>query len=89
MTTEKIYIENLKCHGCANTIRREIGKFPEVNEVDVSHKDSSVSVSYEGDDTFREKITKRLAKLGYPEQGHNSGFNKAKSFVSCAVGRIR
>lgn len=89
MTTEKIYIENLKCHGCANTIRREIGRFPEVQEVEVSHDDSSVSIAFEGEESFREKITRRLAKLGYPEQGHNSGLNKAKSYLSCAVGRIR
>ena len=88
MTTEKIHIENLKCHGCANTIRREIGRFPEVQEVEVSHEDSSVNVTYKGDDSFREKIIKRLAKLGYPEQGSNSAINKAKSYVSCAVGRI-
>jgi copper chaperone CopZ len=89
MITTKIHIENLKCHGCANTIRREIGRFPEVKEVEVSHKDSSVRVTHEGEDTFREMITKRLAKLGYPELGQNSGLNKAKSYLSCAIGRIK
>ncbi|RUA23925.1 MAG: heavy-metal-associated domain-containing protein, partial [Bacteroidetes bacterium] len=29
-----------------------------------------------------------LRKLGYPEAGNNSGFSVAKSFVSCAVGRM-
>jgi len=88
MTTTKIYIENLKCHGCASTIRRETGKFPEVKEVEVSLDESSVSVSHNGDEDFREKLTKRLTKLGYPEVGTNSTLNKAKSFVSCAIGRM-
>ena len=88
MTTTKIYIENLKCHGCANTIRREIGKFPEVTDVEVSLDESSVFVTHKGEDDFREKVTKRLAKLGYPEAGKNSTLNKAKSYVSCAIGRV-
>jgi copper chaperone CopZ len=88
MKTEKIHIENLKCNGCANTIRREIERFEEVEKVEVSHEDSSVTVAFEAGDDFREKITKRLAKLGYPEQGHNSRINQAKSYVSCAIGRI-
>jgi len=88
MITEKIYIENLKCHGCANTIRREIGRFKEVDKVEISHEDASVTVAYEGETGFREKITKRLGKLGYPEIGHNTTLDKAKSYVSCAIGRI-
>lgn len=89
MTTTKISIENLKCHGCANTIRREIGRFPEVKEVEVSLDESSVSITYDGAEDFRDKVAKRLAKLGYPEQGTgNTTLNKAKSYVSCAIGRM-
>jgi copper chaperone len=30
----------------------------------------------------------KLAFLGYPEKGNNSLFSKAKSFISCVMGRV-
>ncbi|CAM1371493.1 Heavy metal transport/detoxification protein (fragment) [Tenacibaculum litoreum] len=35
------------------------------------------------------KVKEKLSKLGYPEAGDkNTMVHKAKSFVSCAVGKI-
>ena len=49
-------------------------------------------VSINGDESSREQVTQLLLKLGYPESGTAEGLKaaraKAKSFVSCAVGRI-
>jgi hypothetical protein len=36
----------------------------------------------------RDLIRIELANLGYPEQGLNNLAQKAKSFVSCAIGRF-
>ena len=83
-----IKIENLKCHGCANTITKGMEKFTEVETVKVNVEDSTVEFSYEGNDETIEKFKNKLSKLGYPEAGDNSGFKMAKSFVSCAVGRM-
>ena len=83
-----IKIENLKCHGCANTITKGMEKFTEVETVKVNVEDSTVELSYEGNDETIEKFKNKLSKLGYPEAGDNSGFKMAKSFVSCAVGRM-
>jgi len=83
-----ITIENLKCHGCANTITKGLMKMPEVLEVIVDVEDNTVVIIYDGDENSRIKFKKKLEHMGYPEMGHNSGISVAKSYVSCAVGRI-
>lgn len=88
MTTEKIIIENLKCHGCANTITKGISGMDGVNQVNVIVEESSVSVDYDEALQNRENIVKKLTKLGYPEQGHNSLKSEVVSYVSCAIGRV-
>jgi len=83
-----IKIENLKCHGCANTITKGMEKFNEVEQVNVNVEDSTVEISFEGTDETITMFKNKLSKLGYPEAGHNTGFSVAKSYVSCAIGRI-
>ena len=85
--TTTIQIENLKCGGCAATIKKGILGIDSVEEVDVNVETSEVKVAHGKDviDTIKEK----LSKLGYPETGDkNTVLHKAKSFVSCAVGRL-
>jgi copper chaperone CopZ len=88
MTTEKIFIENLKCHGCANTIRKEMMKFDGVSKVEIGMDDSSVNLEYDEAILEKDKILKRLVRIGYPEKGHNSLKSEVISYVSCAVGRM-
>ncbi len=88
MTKEKIIIENLKCHGCANTIRKEVSKLNGVSEVEIGMEDSSVNVGFDETIQTKENILKKLARLGYPETGHNSLTSEVVSYVSCAVGRM-
>ena len=83
-----IKIENLKCHGCANTITNGIRKFKEVEDVIVKVEDSTVKISFNGSDDEVDKYKHKLAFLGYPEVGENSGLSIVKSYVSCAIGRI-
>ncbi len=49
-------------------------------------------VAINGDEDSRDKIADTLVRLGYPEVGSVEGLKaaaaKAKSFVSCAVGRL-
>jgi len=85
--TTTIQIENLKCGGCAATIKKGILGIDSVSEVDVNVETSEVKVSHTNNvvNTIKEK----LSKLGYPEAGDkNTVLHKAKSFVSCAVGRL-
>lgn len=84
-----IYIENLKCGGCANTITKEVKALEGVTKVEVNVEDSLVNVAIASEDVLV-TLKKKLSKLGYPEVGDtNSIMHKAKSFVSCAVGRVK
>ncbi|MBT7135997.1 MAG: heavy-metal-associated domain-containing protein [Polaribacter sp.] len=86
MTTE-IKIENLKCGGCAATIKKGLLALNSVSEVIVDLEKSLVSVVSADENGMI--IREKLSKLGYPETGtKNTILHKASSFVSCAVGRI-
>lgn len=86
-----ILIENLKCGGCANSIKNALMELPGVNDVIVDHDQEMVNVT--GDDGMNLDIVKeKLHHLGYPEKGSVEGFDKfastAKSYVSCAIGKL-
>ena len=82
-----LQIENLKCGGCAATIKKGILAIHGVENVDVNLEESSVSITSTKNNLQEVKI--KLSKLGYPEIGDkNTVLHKAKSFVSCAVGKI-
>ena len=83
-----IVIQNLKCGGCASTITTKISALDNINNVLVDVETSTVSfeVSSEEDVT---SVKNKLAAIGYPAEGEdNSVVSKAKSFVSCATGRM-
>ena len=88
MKTISIEIENLKCHGCANTIKRELKRINGVSNVTVSQEDKTVIIDFDGEDGLQDTFKKRLAKLGYPERGNKNLGNQVKSYVSCAIGRM-
>jgi len=78
----KIYIQNLKCGGCANTITKNI------SNVTVNVEESSVTFHYETEGNLAE-VKDKLHSLGYPEDGEANSFgSKAKSYVSCAIGKM-
>lgn len=88
MKTETIKVDNLKCQGCANTIRREMAWIGEVINVDVDVEESSIKVDYTGKNNMRDVFVDKLRKLGYPEEGTGKMNQRVKSYVSCAIGRI-
>ncbi|MEY4435826.1 MAG: hypothetical protein RL175_781, partial [Pseudomonadota bacterium] len=49
-------------------------------------------VSVNADESLREALISKLKSMGYPERGSVSGLDaglaNAKSFVSCAIGRV-
>jgi copper chaperone len=85
-----IAVENIKCGGCANSIRSKLVEQELVRRVDVDVEQGEVHV--EGNPEWRNQVALALAKMGYPEVGSVDGMKaaaaKAKSFVSCAIGRI-
>ena len=86
----KINVENIKCGGCASTIRSKLEAMDGIGKVGVIVEQGIVDV--EAADDTRDAVAARLLKLGYPETGMTDGIAaataRAKSFVSCAVGRL-
>lgn len=81
-------IQNLKCGGCAHTIISKLNDLEGIQNVSVDTELNTVSFENELA-TEVESATKLLSNLGYPVSGDaNSIGKKAKSFVSCAVGRM-
>jgi copper chaperone len=79
-------VQNIRCGGCANTITKELSKLFESVEVDVEGKKVTVELK---DDQEVTNGAEALKKLGYPLADEDcSLLDKAKSFVSCAVGKI-
>lgn len=86
----EIVVENIKCGGCAGTIVKRLSELASVNKVDVDVERGVVQVT--GGDLARAEVCVLLETLGYPEAGSTHGMDsvkaKARSFVSCAVGRF-
>lgn len=87
MKTEEIIIANLKCNGCASTIKKELTSLTGVKKVEVDVERDAVNVTY--DNIGRESIINKLHSLGYPEATEKNGLLlQIKSYGSCMVGRI-
>ncbi len=87
---QTIAVDNLKCGGCANTVTKSLNNIAGINDVQVDVDKGQVS--FEGDVSLYEKAVQRLDDLGYPVRGSASGLHgaveTAKSYVSCAIGRV-
>lgn len=87
MKTEKIYIANLKCGGCATTITTELLKIEGVINVQVDNENDCVEITY--DNVERQIIVNKLHNLGYPEATDENGLLlQLKSYASCMIGRV-
>ena len=83
-----IEIQNLKCGGCANTITTKISDINGVSDVNVDVQTSTVSFTAQTEEIV-ELVKQKLSTIGYPAVGEkNSVVSKAKSFVSCASGKM-
>lgn len=80
-----IQVENIKCGGCMNSIKTALMKISGVRSVDIDKDKESVTID---SDVEKSILVEVLTKLGYPELGNNSVLQKAKSYVSCAVGNL-
>ena len=88
--TYEITVENIKCGGCAHTITSKLNNMDNIESCQVNIEAGVISIN--GDTAHRAEVSQLLLKLGYPESGTAEGLKaakaKAKSFVSCAVGKI-
>ncbi|WP_460218376.1 heavy-metal-associated domain-containing protein [Psychroserpens sp. MEBiC05023] len=83
-----LYIQNLKCGGCAHTITSRLEHLEGIDNVIVNNEKHSVAFTHNNDRQL-DAATELLSTLGYPVEGASNPLTKkAKSFVSCAVGRL-
>lgn len=86
----QIEIENLKCGGCARSILKGLAELPGIKDAEVDVERQMVKCV--GDEASRTQVADKLRSMGYPERGTlhglSAGVAGAKSFVSCAVGRL-
>jgi copper chaperone len=86
----EILVDNIKCAGCAHSIIAKLTALAGVASVQVDVEAGLVCI--DADQAVLNEAKQVLARLGYPELGSVSGLEavgaKAKSFVSCAIGKV-
>ena len=83
-----IKIQNLKCGGCAATIVNNLKTIANVQDVVVDLDNKQIQLTYLNEEAVL-AVKQKLEKIGYPEEGSdNSVVMKAKSYVSCAIGKM-
>lgn len=84
-------VMNVKCSGCATTLKEKL--FKEFGEVEVNLNKEPREITLNVNEEQMDELAKELKKLGYPLSSDKMGFvestsTKAKSFVSCAIGKM-
>ena len=83
-----ITVQNLKCGGCANTITKKLQTMEDVSNVNINVEENTVFISYSKEETYAQVVS-ALKTMGYPEENESNTLgNKAKSYVSCAIGKM-
>lgn len=82
---------NVKCGGCANTLKKELQD--EFGDVEVNLEVEPRIISLNIEDASVQSLRNKLIKLGYPMSDEKlstfqSVSTTAKSFVSCAIGKM-
>lgn len=92
---QTITVENIKCGGCANGIKQALMAIEGVKNVAVDIEAGLVSLEFSVEDNTEKEldlVKQKLHSMGYPEVGSVAGLKaagaKAKSYVSCAVGKM-
>lgn len=85
----RLQVENVKCGGCARSIEKALRADARITHV---ADPASGTVLISAEDDVRAHAASVLARIGYPEKGSVEGLKAAaaaaKSFVSCAIGRM-
>ena len=84
-----IAVQNLKCGGCANTITSKLSTLENISNLQVDVEENSVTFNYANEADVL-LIKEKLKSLGYPAiEDINSLTSKAKSYISCATGKLK
>ena len=82
------HIQNLKCEGCAHRVVTKLYTLEGISNVVVDVEGERVEFNYL-DEKNPLEVLQVLDLMGYPlENESNSLGKKAKSYVSCMIGRV-
>lgn len=84
-------VHNVKCGGCANSLKKALLK--DFGEVEVNLETTPRQITVNIQNNQMESLKTTLRGLGYPLTSDELGTveilqTKAKSFVSCAIGKM-
>ena len=71
-----------------NTIRKGLEQIPGVASAQPENQTGTVTVDFDEKIATSDSIRLKLEDMGYPLTGHNNLGKKAKSYVSCMIGRM-
>jgi copper chaperone len=87
----KLYLENIKCGGCGKTIEKSLSTFG-LKNISVSPEENTVEFDTAQSEEKIPAVLEKLKSLGYPlvdsEEGLKALTLKAKSYISCAIGKM-
>lgn len=87
---QTIEVENIKCGGCANTIKKRLTETFSPDHIEIDIEQGRITLGADALDM--EAVEETLRGIGYPKRGSAEGLDnvkaKAVSFVSCAIGRM-
>ena len=86
MKTQEIFVENMKCGGCMTSIKNALEKIKGIVKVEIDKDEEKISLT--GEQYQLSEVIDSLNGMGYPQKGENSVFKQAKSYVSCAIGKM-
>lgn len=91
MGLQSFEVNNVKCGGCANTLKKSLKE--DFGDVEINLEVMPRVITLDIDDTKIDTLKSKLRTLGYPlVTDELSTFEniqtKAKSFVSCAIGKL-
>jgi len=82
-------VRNIKCEGCARSIRRRLSAMDGVSQVRVDVAQGVVS--FTADEALWDRVAQGLVKLGYvrtEDVTHSLPLAAVRSMASCLVGRV-
>jgi copper chaperone CopZ len=71
MNTFNGHAPAIHCEGCANSIKRSLGKMPGIEEVDVDIDAKMVRATYDPAQTTEDALRNRLEMAGFPVETKN------------------
>ena len=91
MSLQTFEVLNVKCGGCANTLKKALE--PDYGNIEVNLETMPRQITLDINEDQIKNIRAKLLNIGYPMSDEELGNfetlqTKAKSFVSCAIGKI-